>query len=93
MIKITVAGEIATAHGPLPFPFLSIVTALAGRKMWNGNRSVRFDATPGNIRKLKESDFTFEWEDTTGTLADFAELEAMATQHAPMAAVVTGRTL
>jgi SNF2 family DNA or RNA helicase len=83
MINVVVEGFYATAFGPFPFAFLSLVTRLSGRKLWKNSKSVRFDATPGNIRLLRESEFELSWEDKTGDMAAIDELELLPTQHVP----------
>jgi SNF2 family DNA or RNA helicase len=84
LIIVTVEGFYATAQGPFPFGFLSLITRLSGRKLWSNSKSVRFDATPGNIRLLRESEFSIEWVDRTGDMAAIDELELMPTQHSPV---------
>lgn len=80
-ISIEVKDDSATAFGPFPFSFVRILAALSGKKIWNGSASVKFEATPGNVRVLKTTDFEIEWIDKTGDLARQEELEALKTQH------------
>jgi SNF2 family DNA or RNA helicase len=84
MIRITIEGEVGTAYGPFEYKFLVNIATLSGRKTWKGTQSVRFHASPANIRRLKESAQEITWEDKTGELAAMKELEELATQHAPI---------
>jgi SNF2 family DNA or RNA helicase len=79
-IQVRIDGDRATAHGPLPFNFLKIVSDLSGSKKWNGSKSVTFDANMGNIRKLKESGVDLKFDDVTGTLRNAERLETLPTQ-------------
>ena len=88
-IKITVTGEVAEAAGPFPLPFLKVLASLAGRKIWSGSKSVKFDATGGNIRTLKSCDFKIEFIDKTGDLEEARKLEELATQHSATATLKT----
>lgn len=74
-------GDIATALGPFPLPFLKVISALSGRKSWKGSVSVSFDANPANLRRLKDCDFEIVFEDRTGTIAAAEALENLPTQH------------
>lgn len=89
MIKVTVIGDIATAFGPFPLPFLKIISSLSGRKAWKGSASVSFDAVPANLRRLNACDYEISWEDKTGTIAAAEALENLPTQHTA-AKLVTG---
>ena len=82
MIKIVVEGETATAEGPFPFQFLSHLSTLSGRKTWHGSEWVKFQASPSNIRRLKEEiGDNIEWIDKTGELKAIREMEKLASQH------------
>jgi hypothetical protein len=81
MIKIVIQGEKAVVHGPLPMTFLPQLGILEGRKTYRNDMCVEFEASPGNIRSLRESGFSIDWEDHSSTLKEMRELEALATQH------------
>jgi superfamily II DNA or RNA helicase len=81
MIKIVIQGEKAVVHGPLPMNFLPQLGILEGRKTYRKDMCVEFEASPGNIRSLRESGFSIDWEDHSSTLKEMRELEALATQH------------
>lgn len=81
MIKAIVSGDYATLTGPFPFPFIRSINALAGRKSWDGTRTVKILATASNVRILKGMDYEIEWSDNSGELAAQEELENLATQH------------
>lgn len=80
-IEIIVEGEFATAKGPFPFTFLKTISTLSGRKMWNGSKSVRFDANSANLARLRSSDHEFRFIDKTGSMKETEELENLPTQH------------
>lgn len=80
LIKIEVAGEKAKALGPFPTKFIMHMSTLSGRKKW-GKDEVIFEATAGNIRLLKESEFVFKWLDKTGTLAEQKALEELSAEE------------
>lgn len=80
-IKIIVEGSVGTIHGPFPMPFLRIISALSGRKIWKGSARVTFDAIGVNLERLKATPFAIDWEDKTGDLAAIEALAAMATQQ------------
>lgn len=76
MIKIELAGQSAIAFSDdFPTTFIMMMSTLAGRKKWAKN-AVSFEATAGNIRLLKESDFVLKWVDKTGALEEQEALEA-----------------
>jgi superfamily II DNA or RNA helicase len=81
MIKIVIQGEKAVAHGPLPMSFLPQLSLLGGRKTYRKDMCVEFEASPANIRSLRESGFSIDWEDHSSALKEMRELEALATQH------------
>jgi hypothetical protein len=54
MIKVEIwDNEKATAFGPFPFPFIKLINVLSGRKIWSEMHSVKFEATPNNIKLLQ----------------------------------------
>jgi SNF2 family DNA or RNA helicase len=79
-IEIKVEGDEGTAYGPFPVAFIKLLAALSGRKSWSGSKQVHFDANPGNVRKLRESNFSIKWDDRTQTLAKQRELENLPSQ-------------
>lgn len=74
MIKIEMRGDKAKAIGPFPTTFIMTMSTLAGRKKWEKDEVI-FEATAGNIRLLKETEFVFKWIDKTGQLKDQEEFE------------------
>lgn len=83
MIKIKVEGEVAFAKGPFPYQFLTQLHLLSGRKLWK-DQVVKFEASPSNIRRLKESGEQIEWADGAGELKDLFALEQLPSQHQPI---------
>lgn len=83
MIKAEIwNGEKATLYGPFPFPFIKIVNTLSGRKVWKTTHSVNIEATPANLKRLRETDYEIEFIDKTGVLTEQEAIESMPTQHA-----------
>jgi SNF2 family DNA or RNA helicase len=78
--KITILGEHAKVHSPMPLPFVKVVAALSGKKLWD-SAGVRIEASPSNIRTIKESGFQIDWTDDTGKIEALRTLEGLATQH------------
>lgn len=74
MIKIEMRGDKAKAIGPFPTTFIMTMSTLSGRKKWEKDEVI-FEATAGNIRLLKETEFVFKWIDKTGQLKDQEEFE------------------
>lgn len=82
-IRVEIWDEFkATAVGPFPFPFVKLVNALSGRKFWKELHTVKFEATPANLKLLQSSDFKIEFIDKTGQLTDQQIIDNMPTQHA-----------
>lgn len=80
-IKVILEGERATAIAPFPASFLVIVASLSGRKFWNGSKSVSFDASPINLKRLNECELMINYEDHSQRIEQLRELEGLATQH------------
>lgn len=75
-------NEKATLFGPFPFPFIKLINALSGRKRWEETHTVKIEATPNNLRILKECDHPIEFVDKTGQMTAQQIIENMPTQHA-----------
>ena len=67
-IKIIIENGKATAMSPFPSSFLLIVAGLSGRKIWNGSKSVTFEAMKINIKRIEESGLQFDYEDKGNTI-------------------------
>lgn len=80
MIRITISGEKAYADGPFPFNFIRVVTGLSGRKTWQGDSAVKFEATGSNLRLIKEAGLEVEWLDDGGALLKEENLAGIAKQ-------------
>lgn len=81
MIKIEIIDDVAIIHRPFPFRFLQAINALSGRKVW-GDGHVSIQATPANMRLLKESAPELQIIDNANKLDDQAAFEQLPTQHA-----------
>lgn len=82
-ITIRVEGDKGIAQGPFPQSFLQVLIGLSGRKKWIGNAKVQFEATAANLRKIKATELTVDWQDGDGSLASLEELASLPTQHEP----------
>jgi Mesyanzhinovviridae DNA helicase len=74
-MKIVVDSGKMTIHGPLPLEFLKVLSTLNGRKIWSQSKYVKVDASPWNIKKVKNSGFPIEWEDKSHDLEHIDELQ------------------
>jgi len=93
MIKITVDTKWAIATGPFPFLFYQVIGGLSGRKTFKDSALFKFEASPANIRLIKDAlPDVIDWIDANGTLADLRQLEGLATQHNAVALEDTNYT-
>ena len=76
MIKCIVNNGTGALVGPFPISFLKTISALSGRKNWKGSAQLNFEATSFNLRKIKESGAEVEFDDQTGDIAEFEQLES-----------------
>src|SRR5277367_3177351 len=88
-IKITILGDHATIESPFPMSFMSIISRLSGRKIWKQAKSVRFEASPDNINRIKNSNHDINWIDDYKELEEIEKLSNMITQHANVEVKIT----
>jgi SNF2 family DNA or RNA helicase len=82
MIKAEIWSDSrATLYGPFPFPFIKLINGLSGRKLWDSVHAVKVEATPANLRLLRECDYPIEFIDKTGQMTEQQIIESMPTQH------------
>jgi len=88
-IKVVIENGWAKAEAPFPYAFVLLVAGLSGRKIWNGSKTVSFEAIKVNMKKLAASSLEFDYEDKGNRLSELAELENLATQNSFVAEVKT----
>jgi len=74
-MKVVAEGGYFTIHGPFDVSFLKVLSILNGRKIWSASRHVRVDGSPWNKKKLLDSGFELEWEDTSGDLKQLDDIQ------------------
>ena len=81
MIRIEVGQHAATIYGPFPLEFMKTVARCSGRKAYAGQKHMKIESSPSNIKILRESGHQIEWIDSQGVLRGIVQLEMMPTQH------------
>jgi SNF2 family DNA or RNA helicase len=88
MKAIAELGKV-TIYGPMPLEFLKVLSTLNGRKIWSQSKYVKVDASPWNVKKIKDSGFDIEWEDVTDDLKHISDIEQIFKDYGkPVAPVV-----
>ncbi|MCI0563357.1 MAG: SNF2-related protein, partial [Nitrososphaera sp.] len=92
-IEIEPTGKHATAIGPFPTFFMLRVSSLSGRKQWQSNKAVTFEASMANIKAInafqEQYDYKVHWIDKGKHLDHINSLAKMKTQDAQVQAPAT----
>lgn len=85
-VLIEVNGEKAIAYGPFKFDMLKLFNKFRGKRIWEGSKSIEFEATTFNIGLIKDSEFefpdAFEFKYLKKTINDIEEpVPNLPTQH------------
>lgn len=78
-MKVIIEGSRARAVGPFDINTIKTISLLSGSKRWASSKSVTFDSTATNLKKLRELK-GIEWDDKTGELDIIDQMDKFSRQ-------------